>query len=217
MHLHEDQDQTQRVLRNVVVEKIQHIFATTKNQILSLQQKELAGVYCQLNWDQSPWRPCTLRCTSFRILCCILVENAHNIHNQQEFGYMTESAISSPEYRELDNLGGEPFVFDWKIFPGRTTTQLLQEIQNLMVNELRIEPQNFEDCIMFISMYNDIDRTAKNNTSLCLEDSSNFSDYYKTFPMGHWTFHSAGDEKRWYGTLTCKPNGEWNRTEELMM
>ena len=41
-----------------------------------------------------------------------------------------------------------------------------------MENELRIQPQDFEDRIMLMSMYNDIDWTAKNNASTYDKNSS---------------------------------------------
>ena len=86
-----------------------------------------------------------------------------------------------------------------------------------MENELQIQQQNFEDCIIFMSKYNDTDLKAKDNTSRCLENSSRVSGYAKKFLMGQWTFLGPGDEDKWYGTLTHKPNGEWNRKAEKMI
>ena len=42
------------------------------------------------------------------------------------------------EYRELDGIDGEPLEFEWTIFPGHTTLQLLREIQRTMA-ENRIQ------------------------------------------------------------------------------
>ena len=33
---------------------------------------------------------------------------------------------SSPEYRALDKIDGEPMEFEWNIFPGFTTLQLVR-------------------------------------------------------------------------------------------
>ena len=41
-------------------------------------------------------------------------------------------------------------------FPGHTTLELLREIQRTMA-ENRIQPEQFEGRIIFMSMYNDID------------------------------------------------------------
>ena len=58
----------------------------------------------------------------------------------------------SPEYREVVSIDGEPVVFEWKIFPGHTTLQLLQEIQ-ITMEEIFLH-KKFEDRIIFMSMYN---------------------------------------------------------------
>ena len=36
----------------------------------------------------------------------------------------------SPKYKELDGLDGEPVEFEWKMFPGHTTQEILREIKN---------------------------------------------------------------------------------------
>ena len=48
-----------------------------------------------------------------------------------------------------------PREFEWKIFPGFTTLGLLEKIQDLM-KDLQCEPEQFNDRIIFMSMYNDI-------------------------------------------------------------
>ena len=39
---------------------------------------------------------------------------------------------SSPEYRALDKFDGEPMEFEWNIFPGFTTLQLCNKVQEFM-------------------------------------------------------------------------------------
>ena len=39
---------------------------------------------------------------------------------------------SSPEYRALDKIDGEPMEFEWNIFPGFTTLQLCSKVQELL-------------------------------------------------------------------------------------
>ena len=59
-----------------------------------------------------------------------------------------------------------------------------KKAKNLMEDELQIQPQNVEDRILFMSMYNDIDWTAKDNRSLCEKHSSRVSEYARQSPMG---------------------------------
>ena len=38
--------------------------------------------------------------------------------------------LQSPQYRELDNIDGEPSRVQVKMLPGHTTLKLLQEVQS---------------------------------------------------------------------------------------
>ena len=49
---------------------------------------------------------------------------------------------SSSEYRILDVIGGEPMDFEWNIFPGFTTLQLVREVQEFL-SKMRIQPRRF--------------------------------------------------------------------------
>ena len=62
---------------------------------------------------------------------------------------------SSSEYRILDVIGGEPMDFEWNIFPGFTTLQLVREVQEFL-SKMRIQPEDFTGRIIFMSMFNDI-------------------------------------------------------------
>ena len=140
VHLHHVQDQMRRALRITDVEQIQQIFTTMENQIVDLQFKELAGPYGQLSWERSPCRSCTLFhngiyeqftakvCVfSDSVLClggkCPQYPESTRVREQDRISNFG----STPEYQELDNLYGEPYVFEWKICPRNTTAQLLQD------------------------------------------------------------------------------------------
>ena len=45
----------------------------------------------------------------------------------------------------------------------------------------------------------------------------NVAAYAKKFPHGCWSFLGFGCEKKRCGTHVSKPNGEWNKTAEIMM
>ena len=61
---------------------------------------------------------------------------------------------SSPPYRTLDTIDGEPMEFEWHISPGFTTLQLVDEVQKFM-NKMSDQAQ-FKGRIIFMSMFNDI-------------------------------------------------------------
>ena len=90
-----------------------------------------------------------------------------------------------------------------------------------MNDETKIQPHDFKDRIVFMSMYNDIDWTKKDNRDTCYPNSSRVSEYAFRFPAGDRTFldisRLAEMRKSGIWTLSYKPDGEWNRTAEVMM
>ena len=49
---------------------------------------------------------------------------------------------SSPEYRALDRIDGEPMEFEWNTFPGFTTLELCTKVQELL-SKLSVTPEKF--------------------------------------------------------------------------
>ena len=77
-----------------------------------------------------------------------------------------------------------------------TTLQLLREVQDMMENEPKRSPHNFEDRIIFMSMYNDIDWSKKDKQQCCEHGSSRAAAYAKSFLRGHGSFLGLGDEEK---------------------
>ena len=105
-----------------------------------------------------------------------------------------------------DTINAEPMEFEWNIFPGFTTLQLVQEVQEFM-NKMG-EPEQFQGRIIFMSMFNDIIWRSKDNETECIADSTLVSLFAKRFPAGSWSFRGPGSEKKWYSTYIDKPLGE---------
>ena len=61
---------------------------------------------------------------------------------------------SSPQYRTLDTLDGEPMEFEWNIFPGFTTLQLINKGHEFMTK--MGDPSQSKGRIIFMSVFNDI-------------------------------------------------------------
>ena len=66
---------------------------------------------------------------------------------------------------------------DCKIFPGHTTLDLVQDVPTMTDDELHVQPQDFQERIIFMSMYNDIDWTRQGNEEVCMGISSRVSEY----------------------------------------
>ena len=125
------------------------------------------------------------------------------------------------QYYELNSIDGEPVVFEWKIFPGHTTLELVQEIQKFMNEELKTTPHDFKHktiCMYtYMSMYNDIEWTRKDNREVCLNNSSNVAEYAKSFFKGHWSVLGPGCEKKWCTAVAHKTNRLWDKTAKTML
>ena len=87
-----------------------------------------------------------------------------------------------------------PTEFEWKIFPGFTTLGLLEETQKFM-EDLQCEPEQFNDRIMFMSMYNDIAWGEQGNTERCEYNSRTIANYARRFPRGRWSFLGLGSTR----------------------
>ena len=87
---------------------------------------------------------------------------------------------SSPEYRTLGRIDGEPMEFEWNIFPRFTTLQLCHKVQELMPR-LSVTPEKFTGRIIFMSMFIDISWGSKDNEKECNADA----DLLPVFPVGH--------------------------------
>ena len=122
----------------------------------------------------------------------------------------------SSEYRALDTFDGDPMEFEWNIFPGITTLQLCNRVQEFLSN-MSTEPEDFTGRIIFMSMFNDISWGSKENERECELSAHLVSVYAKRFSPGEWSFLGPGSEKKWYSTHEYKPQGEWHRVAEQMM
>ena len=95
------------------------------------------------------------------------------------------------------------------------TLEILQKMHTIS-EDRQINPELFEVRIIFMSMSNDIDWT-KENSKVCLSNSEKVKNYAKRFQRGHRSLLGPGDEEKWYGTHTYKPEGKWNTTADDMV
>ena len=123
---------------------------------------------------------------------------------------------SSPEYRTLDRIDGEPMEFEWNIFPGFNTLQLCHKVQELLLR-LNETPESFTVRIIFMSMFNDISWGPKDNKIECESNAQPVSRFAKRFGAGQWSIFGPGSEKKWYSISEDCPQGEWDKMAEMMM
>ena len=118
---------------------------------------------------------------------------------------------SSPQYRILETIDGEPMELEWHIFTGCTTLQLVDEVLKL-INKMG-DPAQFQGRIIFMSMFNDISWRSEDNEQECESNTNFVSIYARRFAPGRWSFLGPGSEKKWYSTHIANPNE--NGTESL--
>ena len=112
---------------------------------------------------------------------------------------------TSDRYRKICNSPRHPCV-----------VELLREIQ-MNVTIRGIKPEEFEDRIIFVSMFNDIDWSqGKDNSGDCFSSSQKVRHHAKRSQKAHWSFLGLGDEEKRYGTHDHKPEGKWNHTADVM-
>ena len=190
------------------------------------QSDEIFGV-SQISWENSPWKQLSL-VSDGEVVSLSRAKVYVFSDSVFCFGKMSENQLSnmvwedkltwfksSSQYRTLDTIDGEPMEFEWHIFPGFTTLQLVQEVQKFM-NKMG-EPEQFQGQIIFMSMFNDIIWGIKDNVKECVANSTLVSSFAKRFPAGLWSFLGLGSETRWYSTYNEKPQEEWDKVADLMM
>ena len=118
-------------------------------------------------------------------------------------------------YRDYDGIDGKPTEFEWSIFPGFTTLQLCDKINDLL-SDLGQTPETFTGRILFMSMFNDIFCDRKGNKEECLANARVVKVLAKRFGIGHWSFIGPGSEKKCYSAENS-PQGAWDHIAEEML
>ena len=135
--------------------------------MITEQSDEIYGT-STMNWEDSSWKHLSLvngeevislshakvYVFSDCVLCLEKVNQnpTSNTAWEQQLDWFKDSSL----YRTLDTIDGERMEFEWNIFPGFTTLELVREVQKFMSN--MGEPEQFQRRIIFMSMFNDITR-----------------------------------------------------------
>ena len=122
---------------------------------------------------------------------------------------------SEKSYRDYDAIFGESTEFEWNIFPGFTTLQLCDKINDLL-SDLGQTPDTFTGRILCMSMFNDISCDRKDNKDECLANAGVVKVLARRFGIGQWSFIGPGSEKKWYSAENS-PQGAWDNSAEQML
>ena len=173
-------------------------------KLVSEQSDEVYEVKT-INWENSSWKYLSLigdeqvnslqhKCLRIFRFCIVSWKDKREPQSNTAWWDRLTWFKSSPEYRTLDRIDGEPIEFEWNIVPGVTTLQLSHKVQELLLR-LSETPENFTWRIIFMSMFNDISWRSKDNKIECESNAQLVSLYAKRFGAGQWTFLGPGSKK----------------------
>ena len=123
-------------------------------------------IVSQINWEDSSWKRLSLvndeevislsHAEVYVFSVCVLCPG--KVNQNPTSNAVWEEKLSwfkdSSQYRTLDTIDGETMEFEWNIFPGFTTLQLISKVQEFMTK--MGNPLQFKGRIIFMSMFNDI-------------------------------------------------------------
>ena len=153
--------------------------------LISEQSDEIYGGNT-INWEDSGWKHSSL--TGDEEVINLSLTKVHvfsdsvlclgRMNESPQSNYAWEDKLmwfrSSPEYRALDTIDGEPMKFECNIFPGFNTSQLCRKVQELL-SRLSVEPEKFTGRIILMSMFNDISWGSKDNKKECEANATRLS------------------------------------------
>ena len=190
------------------------------------EQDEISGLET-IGWENHSWRYLSLigdgRIINLRrtkvyvfsdsVLC--LGRILQHPDSNEAWKNRTAGVKSMKSYRDYDGINGEPTEFEWNIFPGFTTLQLCDKINDLL-SDLGQTPETFTRRILFMSMFNDISCDRKDNKDECLRNAESVKVFARKFGVGQWSFIGPGSEKKWYSAENS-PQGAWDNIAEEML
>ena len=171
IHLQPNYKENLEVYKSTNFEELQNLFDISQKLILE-HEAEILKVspidWTARSWTRSKithdqvitWTKAKVHVYSDSVSC--LGKKSEHSEANQRWKNQVEEYRQSNSYRELLGIDGEPIEFEWNVFPRRTSLEILQKIQKDL-QDRSIDPGHFEDRIIFMSMFNDIDWTKRRN------------------------------------------------------
>ena len=193
-------------------------------KLITEQSDEIYGINTT-SWENSSWKylsligdeqVISLQRTKVYVFSDSVLCLGKTHENSQSNMAWEEWFKSTLEYRTLDRIDGEPMEFEWNIFPGFTTLQLSQEVQELLLR-LNKTPENLQEelssCRCSTTSHGDQKIMKKNATQML----DSFLYLQEDSEQDNGSFLGPGSEKKWYSISEYSPQGEWDRVAEQMM
>ena len=121
---------------------------------------------------------------------------------------------SSPEYRALDRIDGDPMDFEWKK-PRIHHIRVLHQSPRVTV-KIERNTGKFTGRIIFMSMFNDISWGSKYNKKNASQVLNSFFSMRRDLEQDGGRSSRLDQRKNWYSNGEDSPHGEWDRIAEQM-
>ena len=214
----------QSVVKNHEDLTLKQMFDVTAQLVIN--QDEISGLD-KIQWEKCSWTRLSLigdetvislqrtkvYVFSDSVLC--LGKVLQHPNSNEGWKNRVAGARSEKSYRDYDAINGESTEFEWNIFPGFTTLQLCDKINDLL-SDLGQKPETFTGRILFMSMFNDISCDRKGNKDECLENAETVKVLARRFGIGQLSFIGPGSEKKWYSSENS-PQGAWDNIAEQIL
>ena len=206
---------------------IKQMFDLSEN-LISEQSDEIFGVKT-INWEDSSWKHLSLigdeqAISLLNTKVCVFSDSVlclGKINENPQSHIAWEDSLtwfkSSPEYRAVDRIDGEPMEFEWSIFQGFTTLQLCHKVLELL-SRLSVTPEKPTGRVIFMSMFNDISWGSEDNKKACKSNAQLFSLYAKEILSRTMVIPRTWIGEKvvlCYGTLLVKTDHKENGTKLL--
>ena len=204
IHLGQNHKKNLETYKFTNFEHIENLFSVAQNLVVDnpseiLGSRSLCWTTSTLAHDQvKSWSKAKVRVYSDSVLCLGKMSSGEEAKTESSEGVQVYCSVE-----EFLGNDGKAIEFEWNTVPGFTTLQILRQIESENTT-----PEQFLDTIIFMSMFNDIDWTKRNNEQTCTSDSEQVKWYAQKFQTLHWAFVGPGDEWKWYGTRDHRPEGK---------
>ena len=190
-------------------------------KVITEQSDEIYGI-SKIFWEHSSWKYLSLVgaeevISLFHTKVCVFSDSVlcfGKVNENPQSNTAWEERLawfkSSPEYRALDKIDGEPMEFEWNIFPGFTTLQLCTKVQESL-SRLSVTPEKFTGRIIFMSMFNDISWGSKDNKKNANQVLNSCLSMRRDLEQDNG--HSSDLDQKRIGTLLVKTVHKENGTE----
>ena len=215
----------QSVVKNHEELTLKQMFDVTAQ--LEINQDEMHGLD-QIQWEKDSWKRLSLigdetvislqrtKVYVFSDFVLCLGKVLQHPESNEAWKNRIAGVRSEKSYGDYDGIDGEPTEFEWNIFPGFTTLQLCDKINDLL-SDLGETPETFNGRILFVSIFNDISCDRKGNKDECLRNVDIVKTFAGRFGIGQWSFLGSGAEKKWSSGEENSPQGARDHIEDEML